>query len=299
MDKVMQYTGYIESPVDKRDFKLSAVQTPLESIPEVFRPDYSFLPTYHQHKQPSCIGHAVAWMLNYFEWAEANAKNELSPRFIYALAKRDDGIPEQDGTYYRIGLKEAKNYGVCDNALFPNNTDLDRETYNNSKLISKEAYDNANYRRVKAYVQVDSLTFDGIKQAIYQNKVVLLALKVDENMYTDKFGNISWKEKDILPLRLPNEEGGHAVVGIGYDKDYIYFKNSWGDEWGQSSVGYIGKEYIPHIKEAWTVVDLPNEVIAQLKAAQLSLLDKLKQYIEYLKEELRKKGKVVTSFFRE
>ena len=115
-EKIIRNTGYISSPADKRDFTLSAVeeimQAPVVEIPEVFMPDYSFLPTYHQHKQPSCIGHATAWMVNYFDWAGNNGIPTLSPRFIYALCKRDDGMPDSDGTYYRIGLKEAQNQGA-------------------------------------------------------------------------------------------------------------------------------------------------------------------------------------------
>ncbi len=298
MDKIINNTGFLKSPKDYRDFKLSACQKET-AIPEVFKPDYSYLPTYHQHKQPSCIGHAVTWMINFNEWTEIQSKDELSPRFIYALAKRDDGVPYEDGTFYRIGLKEAQRYGVPDDALFPNDTDLDRETYNNYKLIDSHAYENAELRKIRSYVQVDNLSFNGIKQAIYQNKVVLLAIQVDENMYTDRFGNITWKEKDILPLRLPVADGGHAVVGIGYDKDYIYFQNSWGTEWGAYGVGYIGKNYIPYIKEAWTVIDLPNDKIAELKAAQKSLIGILKMYVGYLTEKLANAGKVIARAFRE
>lgn len=284
----MNNTGYIPSPKDKRDFKLSAIQPDVVNIPAVFRPDYSFLPTYHQHKQPSCIGHAVAWMINFYEWDERQSKELLSPRFIYALAKRDDGIPYEDGTYYRIGLKEVKNHGVCDESFFPNNTDLDRATYNDYKLIDVNAFADAEGRMIKAYAEVDNLSFDGLKQAIYQNKVVLLALQVDENMYQDRFGNVTWEENKILPLRLPaSVDSGHAVVGIGYDEDHIYFKNSWGTTWGQKGDGYFKSNYVPYIQEAWTAVDLTEEQIAQIKATQLSLISVLKELIAMLTKAFR------------
>ncbi len=282
----MNNTGLLDSPADKRDFKLSAVQASLDYITEVFMPDYSMLPTYHQHKQPSCIGHAVAWMINFYEYTENQRTVFLSPRFIYALAKKDDGLPYQDGTYYRVGLKEAKNYGVAEDLYFPNDTSLDRDSYNDVSQITSDAYDNAESKKIRSYVQLDDLSFDGIKQAIYQNKVVLLALQVDENMYTDRFGNVTWHEQDILPLRTPINKGGHAVVAIGYDLNYIYWKNSWGDTWGKEGTGYFGKNYIPYIKEGWTTIDLPDDVIEKLKTAQLSLIERLKQYVTYLKSKL-------------
>lgn len=290
MYKKIKFTGYVKSPKDKRDFRLSQVMGEPVQIPEVFMPDYSMLPMYHQHKQPSCIGHATTWMVNYFEYLEKDSVIPLSPRFIYALAKRDDGIPNQDGTYYRMGLKKAQDYGVCKESLFPNDADLDRETYNNASLIHSIAYEDAEPRKIRSYLNVDSLKFENLKQVIFQNKMVMLALIVDENMYTKSNGAISWLEKDILPLRLPkSRDSGHAVVAIGYDKDHIYFQNSWGDTWGRKGIGYFTKEYVPFLEEAWTVMDLPNDKIEELRKANLTLIELLKQYVEYLKNEITKK----------
>jgi hypothetical protein len=207
-------------------------------------------------------------MVNFNESEEGINNDELlSPRFVYALAKSHDGIPDIDGTYYRQGLKEAKDYGVCKNNLFPNNTALPRTNYNDTTKISTDAYEDADIRRIKAYAFVDNLTFEGLKQAVYQNKVVMLAMRVGNTMYTDQEGNITWQENKIMPLKVPDVfEGGHAVVAIGYDKDYIYFKNSWGPTWAKGGTGYFDKSYAPYIYEAWTMVDLSNDEIERLKA---------------------------------
>ena len=96
--------------------------------------------------------------------------------------------------------------------------------------------------------------------------MVMLALYVDENTYTDKDGNVTWEESKILPLRPPKRvNSGHAVTAYAYDKDYIYWQNSWGTEWGRKGVGYFKKEYEPYIYEAWTLVDLSNQEIIDLK----------------------------------
>ncbi len=289
----MEFTG-IASPKDVRDFPLGKIQQPV-AIPEVFMPDYSHLPTYHQNKQPSCIGHAVTWMINFNENKEGIGKELLSPRFVYALAKSHDGIPDVDGTYYRQGLKEAKDFGVCKDDLFANNTNLSRADYNDVSKIGATAYEDADYRRIKAYASVDNLTFEGLKQAIYQNKVVMLAMRVGNTMYTDQSGNTTWQENKIMPLRVPTAfEGGHAVVAIGYDKDYIYFKNSWGTTWAKGGIGYFGKDYVQHVYEAWTMVDLSNEEIKRLKAElvqKIGLLTTLVQLWTKLRQYLPLKRK--------
>ena len=280
--------GNIPSPVDKRDFPLGKIQQPV-IIPEVFMPVYT-LPTYDQGKQPACTAHAVAWMINYNEFTDISALPILSPRFLYALSKRDDGIPNQDGTYYRQALKEAQSYGICKDSLFNNNTKLSREDYNSTAGIVPLAYEDADYRRIKSYASVGT-SFGELKQAIYQNKVVLLALYVDDNMYTDSNGIVTWDESRILPLRAPKTKtNGHAVVGIGYDKDYIYFQNSWGTTWGKGGIGYIGKDYEPYVYEAWTEVDIPDADLIKLKQDlqnKLSLIQKLIDLYKQLKALLK------------
>ena len=278
--------GNIPSPKDKRDFPLGRIQQPVE-IPEVFMPVYN-LPFYNQGKQPSCTGHAVTWMINYNELTDVHSFPTLSPRFIYSLSKRDDGIPDIDGTYYRQALKEAQKYGVCKDFLFPNDTTLSREEYNSTSGITPLAYEDADYRRIKSYASVGT-SFAELKQAIYQNKVVLLAIYVDENTYTDSTGVVTWLESKILPLRPPKRmDSGHAVVAMGYDKDYIYFQNSWGTGWGRNGIGYIGKDYEKYVYEAWTQVDIPNADIIKLKAELEVKIGIIQKIIELYKQLLGK-----------
>ena len=274
--------GNVKSPKDKRDFKIGKVQSPV-AIPEVFMPDYSNLPTYHQSKQPACTAHAAVWMVNYLDFHDVGMLGKLVPRMIYALSKRDDGIPNEEGTYYRQALKELKDYGVCSDPYFANDVSLSKEEYKDWTKIPQSAYEEGEPRKIASYVALDTITMNSLKQAIYQNKIVLLGMYVGESFWTDKYGNVSWKASDLFPLRSPEPiVSGHAVVAIGYDKDNIYFKNSFGPTWGNNGVGHFNSSYLPYVYEAWTVMDLPDEVIKQLKQAQLSLIEKLKLLISKL-----------------
>jgi C1A family cysteine protease len=49
-----------------------------------------------------------------------------------------------------------------------------------------------------------------------------------------------------MPTRSDNLEGGHAVMGVGYDDaaGLLKFRNSWGEAWGDDGYGYLPYDYI-------------------------------------------------------
>src|SRR5258708_659603 len=103
--------GHLPSPKDKRDFTDKKVKRVLGAAPQP-RPDaYTTplvtVPVLMQKYHPSCVAHATAAGMMFED--NGAYSYDYSPRFLYALSKRDDGIPDQDGTYYRQAFKEAKN----------------------------------------------------------------------------------------------------------------------------------------------------------------------------------------------
>lgn len=272
--------GGLPSPKDKRDFKIGQVQAPI-TIPESYFTDLGKLPVLYQGKQPSCVGHATALALMHADWLELGKVTQLSPRFLYALAKRDDGF-DGDGTYYRQCFKEAQEFGVCQEPLFKNDIELDKDEYKDSTRITPDAYTDAQPRVIKSYVRLDDMSLAGIKQAIYQNKLVLLGVKLGKEWWTNTSGDSAWTEKEVLPVRPPVDIiSGHAILAYGYDQDYIYFVNSWSKDWGRLGIGYFGKEYMPFVYEGWTFIDLPNSVVENL-LQQKSLLEKVVELLKQL-----------------
>ena len=286
--------GYVPSPKDKRDYKLSKVNNLIGSVPIItptFFSDISQLPILMQAQQPACVGFATASGMmatdkGAYSW-------DYSPRFLYDLAKRDDGVPNVEGTYYRQCLKEGQKNGVCDNVEFPNDVSLQYNIYKDWTLIPANAFTAAKNRLVKSYVAVDDLSLDGIKQAIYQNGYVLLGVQLGDEWWTSPTGVTSWAQDDILnpALRPPkNVVSGHAILAYGYDQDYIYFVNSWSTQWGRNGIGWFGEDYEPFVQEGWTFIDLAPEVIKNL-STQISILQKVINLIKLL----LKKPKVTKS----
>lgn len=106
------------------------------------------------------------------------------------------------------------------------------------------------------YAYINKPTWDQIRQAIYQNKVVLALVDVGDACYTP-----SWAEKEILPLKVGNFDGHHFVILHSYDEQYVYFRNSWSTAWGRNGDGYFDISYVPHVLEIGTAITLPAPYI--------------------------------------
>ena len=259
MNDQIKNFGAIPSPKDDRDFTPEHLGKGVPVIiPTSWEPDISEVPVYMQSEQPSCGGHAGATLFGIL----GNLGTNLSPRFVYALCKKIDGFPGQAGTTGRAIMQVLQKYGVCTNDLFPNDTTLSEVEYADYTKIPPQAFVDALTRRIGAYAQVSDLSFQGIKNAVYQNKLVLVMAQIGNEWWTKPDGETSWAASDLFPLRTPNSVvSGHFFDDYAYNSSFIYFRNSWGNTWGIEGDGYYGSNYAPQIKEAW-IAQLPTPPVS-------------------------------------
>lgn len=255
--------GGVESEKDYRDIPLSAVQSPV-ALPPTFINDISAIPVLNQKKIGACVGHAWTCAKMWMEYKETGKALPFSARFLYALAKAEDGFPGE-GTYYRLGGKVLNQKGCALEGTLANDTTLSHEEYIKTSAIAQNAYEEAKPYAIKGYAAVDVSSKEAVKQAIYQNGVLPFGVRLGKEWWNDKKGNASWNASDIMPLRPPETVvSGHAIAVYGYetlpDGDLVlYFRNSWSIDWANAGNGWFKwSEYSPHFVEAWAYVDLPN-----------------------------------------
>lgn len=60
-----------------------------------------------------------------------------------------------------------------------------------------------------------------------------------------------------MPTKSDTVDGGHAVLGVGYDdgKQLLKFRNSWGPSWGEQGYGYLPYAYFNSslVADCWTI----------------------------------------------
>ena len=244
----MEYQlGALKNPKDNRDIQLAQVQTPV-AVPNKYITDISMIPVLNQKSIGACVGYAHTTALMYLDYKENGKVPSLSPRYIYGLSKRLDGIPNIQGTYPRVACKVMFNKGCTTNDFLKNNADLSHEeyvTFNETPYMSHDAIP----YKIKGYAEVAN-DKESLKQAIFQNGVVAITINVGNHNNPIKYN----------PLK---SFGLHRVLLYGYNNDKFFYRNSWGD-WGANGNGYFFYED-QKITDALAFIDLPNKIIEEAK----------------------------------
>lgn len=248
--------GAIQRTVDERDLNLGEI-TSVSAIPAVHIPDISSLSTHHQHKLPTCGANAFAWL------QESQFKGgSLSPRYSWLGIKKIDGFALEDGTDMRSIFKSGQTDGACSLSVCADDSLMELHAYSNPSIITSDMKMDGKTRLIQAYAFQNNPSMSQIKQAIFNHGSVIALIRVGEEFWTSPSGVVSWQEKDTQPLRTPTKSiSGHFIVLYGYDEQYVYFKNSWGDTYGRMGSGYFGDNYLPYVIEMGTVVNVDKGVL--------------------------------------
>lgn len=246
--------GYLRGHLDKRDkvFKHHARE---EHLPDAvdLRNERLMPPVWDQGSQGSCVGFGVAALAAY-HLRTAEPAFLPSPAHIYAEARARRGWLQQDsGAYVRDGVKVLAQQGCLPSFSFAYDDRVwDREP---SDALQAKALE----RRVTGYARVPQDSYS-IRAALADGHPIVFGFTVYAGFESvDAFGDVPMPEG--APL------GGHCVVAVGYEKDYLsdgsmrlLVRNSWGAAWGMAGYCWMPFDYIldPELCADFTIVGLAN-----------------------------------------
>lgn len=243
--------GGNDKPTDTRDIKLgSAAPAEYTFIPVLTDQRAWDLTVEYQRQQPACGAYSGSGL------KAIDDGIRYTPRYTWKDIKSFDGMPLEWGTDIRSIFKSITKQGPLDFDSLGDNSELPLFQYAHPFLTPAQIA-LAKTHSGQGYGFIQDRSFNGIKQFINDHGPAIMLMRVGEEMWTSPRGVASWQEADILPLRPPKKVvSGHFVVVHSYDEKYIYFLNSWSNQWGRKGHGYFGADYMPFFNDMGTLFPL-------------------------------------------
>ena len=272
--------GALPNPVDTRDISLARVQANV-TLPKKYKTDISKLVRRDQKQTGTCVGQAGAGLVDFFNFLETGKLAGASARGLYALCKKRDGLSES-GTYPRILAKVLTDVGSPTTDIVKDDFTLsERELVDilEDKTLLEASYP---FRVDTNYAWVDDNDVEAMKQAVYQNKVILASLQVGKDYSDGRMTSV-------------NPRGRHYILVFGFEvlrngDTKFNFLNSWGKNWGDDGEGYfLWSEMSNSIYDVLAFVDIPNAVLQQVKTTFKFLNDLAPNDTGYEVTELQKR----------
>jgi hypothetical protein len=281
------YTGALKNPKDNRDIPYAKVAQAI-SLPSKHITDITMIPVWHQGYLGTCVAHAIEFVKMFQEHKETGKLIPFSRRFLYSIAwKLGHFAQGQQGLYPRDGAKTANNPGNYPNDSIDDNT-LPHEVYVSLETTDAMKKEAEPYRTGFAFLKNGDL--NEIKTAVVREGVFTLSMGFNAQAGWDT-GKLT-KPKTIDSL--------HYIVIYGYedtpDGTILYFRNSWGKEWGNNGCGQFNfKDYKTFSYDGIVFTDVPNKLIEEARATAYQFTKNLrkgdKNYdVQKLQERLRDEG---------
>lgn len=221
-----------------------------------------------QGQEGACTGFALAAVVNYHLHQKGfaisrTAKNEVSPRMLYELARKYDEWPGEhyEGSSARGTIKGWVAHGVCQRKIW-------KDTMHGVRHFTHEIGEHSRAVPGGAYYRLQHKNIRDIHAALYESGIIYATLMVHDgwddpgfqkgvsarnilNCY-DPRRKKTWK----LPVirRTRRADSGHAIAVVGYTHDGFIVQNSWGPDWGEKGFALLPYEdWIMHATDAWVV----------------------------------------------
>lgn len=246
--------GAIESKIDVRDYQVACAAAPNVELPEVF--ELNMRAVKNQLAVSSCVAHALAAVVEYFNFMQEKTDTTMSTEFIYG--NRINHTYTDKGMIIRDALENLRKYGTCPNSSMPGNIEVPeaiRRFNQNALGVIPVAYPNRITNYCSLYKKND------MKLWLMTKGPIVFSVKWYENYWLTVNNELHFDEKS-------EPSGCHCMVIYGWNKEGWLFQNSWGNTWGDG--GRAVYPYDATIREAWGVEDTcystyKDDLVMQLK----------------------------------
>lgn len=321
-DNYLRISLYLDAP--RKEFRKDGlynyqlIQEKKEKVPAQPRPpvwineNVYLLPQRDQGDRGTCVGQATAYAadlnaIRLTDWrpdltqtqrnivVESNdirfVKDELpagcaSAECAFIVSREIGGVrKDQFGSFLDFSVKAWQKLGICTDALWWNPKSANLDNYDALPTDRKKVARQSELHVIDGYANAGD--FESIKDAIYNNGFVLMAINVFDNWLDNKC-------EGLFPDPKGNAIGSHALCWVGYDENNLYCLHSWAD-W--SLLGGISRTYFDkaHLT-AFVPLDAQETSVAKEHYVKLTITTDVTCNIKINKDTFRKTKRATGAF---
>lgn len=183
---------------------------PLYIVPEKLILDGYNTPVENQGSLPYCAAYSASSFAENILWRKTHIRKDIDPVPLYKYAKTIDGSPDTDGTFLECTLEALLKFGYFEKGVCK------------IKTFGGNMFSNLTALR-------------DLKSAIHQYGCCLAGFNITTEWYSPSHDNT------IVGGNF-HEEGGHAVLIVGYDQERVRILNSWGKDYADGGFVWISND---------------------------------------------------------
>lgn len=246
-------TGWIPDLPDHRDLFAFTSKLLVDSgpLPDQVDNREHCSPIEDQGELGSCTAHAGVGALEFYEKSVKGRYSNYARLFLYKKTRDISRLHGDSGATLRQTMKAMAKYGICKEKLWPYRVSTFDYSPTTAQLKDAVKHQALRYYRLDASDKSSFLI--NIQRCLANKGSAVIGFSCYDNSLekaNDK-GIINFPEKDDTLA------GGHAVLVVGYNKDYLIIKNSWGRSWGDRGYGYLHNDYVLKnlARDCWSLTE--------------------------------------------
>lgn len=237
----------------------------------------------NQGRQGSCVAwsstYAARTIVEAASTGQSGNNTAYSPAFVY----NQIGLEGCQGAYIQNAMEFMTNKGVVPYNSFPyDEQDCSRPPTN---ALMSQALQNRmhGFSRLTDGESPTGINIRSIKEHLAKDAPVVIGMMVGGSFMQGMMGKELWTptEQDRSQMGF----GGHAMCVIGYDDRKVakyangetytgafQIMNSWGPEWGNNGVGWVGyADFKEFVREAYGIDPMPKRGAAAYAALECAI----------------------------